>query len=230
MGKSTALVFLLFGIFARLVFPGDVSFINDEAKFLDIAFEANKAGDLYNLGLEGAKGVKYGPLSIYWFRFLLFFTHDLFWVSNINIILILTGTLVGLFFLARELKANFIEISAITFLSPFLWFYGRNLWDNSINQVLVIYAVLFYLKFFKSQNILNLLASGLILNGMFHIHPMSLSIALALLIHFVIFNKIWSKKLILGISGVLVVNLGIASPYLSYFIPTLFESDKVGIK
>jgi hypothetical protein len=226
MGKGAALVFLLLGVIARLVFPGDVSFINDEAKFLEIAYKANQSGDLFNLGLEGAKGVKYGPLSIYWFRFLLFLTHDLFWVSTLNIVLILVGTLLGLYLLAKELKIDFVRVSAITLLSPFLWFYGRNLWDNSINQVLVIYTVYFYVRFFNSHKVLDLLGASLILNGMFHIHPMSLSIGLAFFFHFIIFTKTYSKKLFIGVVGTVMINIAVASPYLCYFLPALLDSDK----
>ena len=213
-------------IVSRLLFPGDVSFVNDEAKFLKIALEASKNGEFFSLGIEGAKGVKYGPLAIYWFRFLLFFGKQIYLVSLLNIVLLLSFSLFGISQVSKIMKEDFLKLSVLALSSPFLFFYGRNLWDNSLNQVLVVWAFVFFLRFIKERKVLDLLGLTLLCNGMFHIHPMSISISLSLLGYLLMTNISWFKKYWLFTTSILFLNLAIAFPYLQYFFEALLSSNK----
>ena len=220
----------LLGLSLRFVFPNDVSFVNDETKFLKIALDANSNGDLYSLGLEGAKGVKYGPLTIYWFRLLLSFTHNPLWLSNINIFLITASLSLGLYHLSKLTRESISALGSLAFTSPFLWFYGRNLWDNSLNLVLVLFSFTFFLAFVKTDKFRYLLASSLFLNCMYHIHPMSLSIALTYLLYSFIFKRDLLSKNLGTLIAILSLNLIIATPYTLYFIEALSNSTKSPVR
>ncbi|MFQ5560209.1 MAG: hypothetical protein ACE5FU_06455, partial [Nitrospinota bacterium] len=186
--------FILLLVSSRLLWPGDSSFINDEPRLLEMALEQNSSGKLYSLGLMGSKGVQYGPVPIWYYRFLLVLTHDILLVSFINTLCITTLTLFGAVKLVREIRDLGPSLVSLVFLSPFLWFYSRNMWDNSLNIPVVLLGFSFYLAFHRKKDTLSLSVTFLMLVISLQIHLMAIPFAASILAHFFIFNLRWVRE------------------------------------
>jgi hypothetical protein len=206
-------------IMLRFIFPGDVSFIQDEANFLKIALKANQAGEWFTLGFEGARGIKYGPVSIYYFRVLILLTENVLYISLLNTIFITTLTILTLSKVAKFSTYKIENLLLVAFTSPYLWFYSRMIWDNSLNIALIGLALSFYLEFYKSNRLKPLAFSLFLMNLSIQIHLMSICILIPVIFHMILRKReilYQSKKTLFFL---FILNSAILSPYLSYLIP-----------
>ncbi|MEK6626085.1 MAG: hypothetical protein AABY86_14020, partial [Bdellovibrionota bacterium] len=92
----------------------------------------------------------------------------------------------------------------LIFSSPFLWFYTRNLWDNSLNITITLWGFVAYFYFFKTRQFRWFALTIFCLATAFQIHLMALPFIAAISFHLVIFcrndlMKNWKKVSILGI-------------------------------
>jgi hypothetical protein len=209
----------IFLIILRFIFPGDVSFIQDEANFLKTALKANQAGEWFTLGFEGARGIKYGPVAIYYFRVLISLTKNVLFISLLNTFFITTLTLFSLSKIATYSTYKRKNLLLVAFASPYLWFYSRMIWDNSLNIALIGLALSYYLEFYKSNRLRPLAFSLLLMNLSIQIHLMSLCILIPVIFHMMLRKRealYRSKKTVFAL---LILNIAILSPYLSYLVP-----------
>ena len=130
-GSSVLVVLLALTGLLRLVFPGDVPFIADEPLLIAAALDALADGSFVWSGLTGTRGAVYGPAPTWFYQVALLATSDLRWVVVVRTLLVTTATGASLVLLARALPRLVAPLGAFAFLSPYLWFYARDLWDNS---------------------------------------------------------------------------------------------------
>ncbi len=120
--------------------PGDAPWVNDEPIMMELAIRYNHtASGLYGFslpftlcpfGLDGTYGVRYGPLPIWLDQVFLAFTSNLILMVAFRAILFLSITAAALNSLAKTLRLP-LWFAIITALSPWIWLYGRSLWDST---------------------------------------------------------------------------------------------------
>lgn len=219
MNKNTLFILsIMVTIILRVIFIENSSFIRDEPLFLMKAIESNQIGEWFTLGLKGKMGIHYGPIAMLYFKFLIFLSKDIFTLHLLNTFFVTFMTIVGSYFLfVRSLKLSKWLIP-IVLLSPYFWFYSRNLWDNSINIPLGIMCLGFFTTFLKEKKPIYALFFTVLLNCMVQVHLMSLAFVAPILLSYLFFYRHWIIEKIKYSLGILVVNALVAFPYLKYLL------------
>jgi hypothetical protein len=157
----------------QALWPADAPWINDEPGLIYKAMRANQAGTLETVGLMGSVGLPYGPHVTWVYQGALLFTHDLVAIVVAKSLLTAVILLWGLLEVGRAVNLR-RQIALVALLSPFLFFYGRVLWDNVF--LLPASALLFAAaaRCFRSPSLpwwsLGVFSAYLL----FHIHLMSM--------------------------------------------------------
>jgi hypothetical protein len=220
--KCTALhaapaVLLVLIVCLTAVRPGDGPWIDDEPKMMDLAL-ANNARPCprhyYGIslpftpapfGLKGTRGVKYGPFPIWIDQALLAFTKNVVLMAGIRALVTSGITAIALYWLGRTLEFS-PWLAVVTMLSPWLWFYSRQLWDNSLCIPASALMLAAYGDFLRSSRARSLRLAVLCAVALVLTHFMALAIVVPVAMHAVFhFSKIWKFKwsvlLILAIAG-----------------------------
>lgn len=202
----------------RLVLPGDTYFVNDEPLLLLRALDDNAAGKMTSFGLRGSRGVDYGPFAIWVYRLGLSLTHNLLAILTVKIALIASITGLCIYHLAKLCPQLFAPFGVVALLSPYLWFYGRDLWDNSFVIPLSAGAVVSYLIFCKSKKVVFLFLAAIAATFSFLTHLMVIPLLASLAAHFVIFHFHWLKKNFVAAAAIAITCLAISYPYLTHLL------------
>ncbi len=171
-----------------LLYPGDAPWICDEPTLIDRALRANAAHALATEGLMGTKGAVYGPFAVWVYQLLLVVSHDPVVLVLLHAILMAGATSLALHWLARTLRL-WPWFAVVVALSPYLWFYGRLLWDNSFNLPASALAVAAYASFLATRSRAALLATVACLLVAPLIHLMSLALVAPIALHLVFLER-----------------------------------------
>lgn len=208
----------------RLLWPGDASFISDEALLMKQAWEIVQTRTLPSHGLFGSFGTPYGPFALWIYSTILFFTQDLPTVVLIKTLLVTAATLLALFRFSKV--TSFGRFGWVALLSPYLWFYSRDLWDNSFLIPLTGLSIVSFLSFEKGKKQLDLILAVLLATLAVLTHLMALPLLAAITIvffwrHLPYAKKNWQATFVLFLSCFL-----LALPYLIVLIQA--PSPKTG--
>lgn len=186
---------LVFAWALRLVNPGNVPFGADESQLIEMALDANEQGRLAGHGVLGSSGATYGPLPVWIYQLMLVFTHDPVKMGVMRSVMVTALTLASLIWLALTLRLSRWLIAAFM-LSPFLWFYSRQLWDNSFNVPLCALATAAYVDFLNRRRAWALLLAIACCPLMLMVHPMAAAFVAALGMHMLIFQRqaLWLNR------------------------------------
>jgi len=184
---------ILFALILRLSLIEDIPFINDEPKLLAKALECNALSQWADLGLRGTQGVIYGPAPVWIYQLLLRTSHDLYTLGILKALFDSALLFIGLRQLQRVLKFSWGVIS-LAFVSPFLWFYARHLWDNSFNIGFSLLLVSNYLAWIYEKRPHQLLLASLSGAAVFLTHLMGLPLLLGVVLHALLFERNLLKK------------------------------------
>jgi len=211
----TAVFFL---VLLRFLWIGDASFINDEALILQLALKTAKAGKVFFLGLKGTKGLRYGPLPTWFYRSLLFISHDLIVISFLKITTVTSILVFSMIWLVRTLglKNYYYLLPALT--TPYLWQYSRNLWDNSLNISITALGFASYLAFTKHEKTWQLFVALACAVGAIMVHLMAVAFSVAIFIHFVLFKRRWIGRHLLSLGLYGCALLALSGHYFVYIL------------
>ncbi len=221
-----------------LAFPGDVPWINDEPVFIGRAFEANSGGTLAREGLRGMFGIRYGPVAIWIYQGLLLVSQNPIHLSLMKNLLTLALLVGGLIYVGGRCGLPKWPI-LLVFLSPYIYFYNRLLWDNVLIIPLSLLLWCALLAFWQQGHRSYLLAAVTIALILVHIHLMALLLVLPVFLSILVFDHRWIRRhpYFSGLCGILVLTACI--PYLLSTIPDVrftlsrregfFESLLVGV-
>ncbi len=225
MRKNAPFCFLLFlFVFIRFLWLGDTAFINDEPLLLSNAQGLNHVKEWAMHGLKGTQGVIYGPFPTWFYQVTLGFSQNLFFTLYSKVILTTVFTLFSLFLL-KELQSSIqLWVWLVPLASPYLWFYARDLWDNSFLTGLTPLSFACYFRFDRGRNSLFLFAALVLCTLALLTHLMALPLCGAILLHLLIYHRDWIIKNYIKISLMAMACLGIALPYLRF----LFENGSQG--
>jgi len=211
----------------RLLFPGDVPFINDEPRIVAAALDANQAGVPASVGLRGTRGAPYGPVPTWIYQGALAFTSDLRVVVVLRALLVTGLTGWALVLLSRALPGVVPALGAFALLSPYLWLYARDLWDNSFAVPFSAMCLAAYARYLVSERIRWLAGSAAFGVACLLTHLMTVPVIAAVALHFVLTR--W-REMLRGPSFAAVVG-GIAAAAVLVSAPYLREvmsSEGVG--
>lgn len=200
----------------RLLFPGDVPFIADEPLIVDRALDGLEEGRLAAGGLEGTRGASYGAVPTWIYQAALVVTSDLRWVVVGKVVLTTALTGLALLLLARHVSGLVPSLGAFAFLSPYLWFYSRDLWDNSFAIPFSAMLLATYGAFCDTARLRFLVGAALFATLCLLTHLMTVPLVAAVLVHFLVSRRrelIASRRFLLQVSAIGIGCLALALPY-----------------
>lgn len=199
---------MLAAIVPAVLYPGEISFINDEPRLLANAFHANQEGMLAPHGLKGNFEFTYGPVATHIYQFMQLFTRDPLTLASWRAGLCAGITALGLLWLARSLRLNPWFAVAIAF-APFLWVFHRIMWDASFAIPVGTICLAAYASFLRTRCWLSLTLAvfcGMLLPL---IHPQDTLFAAPVALHMLFGNFRWliglfhePRRLVLPVAGV----------------------------
>ena len=143
--------------------PGDTPWINDEPLLIHQAMRFNAGmpdhsgiqipftnGTLAYLGLYGNRGARYGPVPVWVYQLFLLITHDPILMVMMRAILVGGTTAAAMYWLSRSMKVT-PWLAVVAMLSPWMWIYSRQLWDNSFCIPLSAMAIAAYAGFLLTR-------------------------------------------------------------------------------
>jgi 4-amino-4-deoxy-L-arabinose transferase-like glycosyltransferase len=196
-----------------LLWIGNVCFTVDEPVLIEKALSANAAGRLEVIGLEGSRGFPYGPVPTWIYQALLAVTHDLVWVAALRCALSCAVIVASLSWLARSLTLP-PAFAWVLVLSPYLWFYGRILWDNPMLLPLSSLVLASTIAFLKQPRTWKLVLTFGCLLAMSLIHLMSVAIAVPVALYLLLTERRALLRAWLPLGVVLAVTVLAVWPYL----------------
>jgi 4-amino-4-deoxy-L-arabinose transferase-like glycosyltransferase len=196
-----------------LLWIGDVCFTVDEPVLIEKALSANAAGRLEVIGLEGSRGYPYGPLPTWIYQALLGVTHDLVWVAALRSALSSAVIVASLLWLARSLTLP-PAFAWLVLLSPYLWFYGRILWDNPMLLPLSSLVLASTIAFLKEPRTWKLVLTAGCLLAMSLIHLMSVAIVVPVALYLLLTEGRAVLRAWLPLGALLAITLLAVWPYL----------------
>jgi hypothetical protein len=210
-------------LLTAFLFPGDAPWLNDEPAILERARVANQqpsefAGislpfTLAQVGLRGTRGVNYGPLPIWFYQALLGITHDPINLVQLRALMFSGLTGFALLWLARSMRLS-LWFAAFSMLSPWMWVFSRDLWDNTFCIPLAGIAVSAYGDFLITRRRWALLLAAICLGAMTLVHLMCLALIAGIVIHFLIFERRWAVRFRWSLLAVGILWACVFFPYL----------------
>ncbi|MGA3065486.1 MAG: hypothetical protein ABSF29_01430 [Tepidisphaeraceae bacterium] len=214
MPRLALLAIVLLTIFVR---PGDTPWINDEPKLFHLALLCNSgsfadvgihvpftSATLGVMGLYGTRGARYGPVPVWIYQCFLLLTHDPVLMVQIHALLFGVIIAVSLDWLTSTMEVN-PWLAVVTMLSPWLWFYSRQLWDNSFCIPFSVLLLAAYASFLKTAKIWPLCVAALAAGLLVLTHLMCLALLVPLLAHALLFRGRQILRRPLGLLAALAV-------------------------
>jgi hypothetical protein len=171
-----------------LIWPQDAPFIYDEPWLFLKAHEANKNHLLAEIGLYGTVGIPYGPVPTWIYQGLLLTTRSPSWWITLHAGFMIVSIAIGLLLLSRALKL-WKWFIPIILASPYLWFYARQIWDNSFILAFSAIGLGAYSYFHLNRSKVFLLLAVVSTSVLPLIHFMALPLVMALALHMALFAR-----------------------------------------
>lgn len=193
-------------VIGLMSWPSDVPWGGDDVQLVKQALQANRAHRLCEAGLGGSFGYPYGPIPLQIYQVLLLFTHHLPALVVLHAAIFAAVTAAALLWLIRTLRWN-PWLAVLPMLSPFFWFYGRLLWDNTFAIPVGAMLVAAYLAYLRRESAAAFILGMACAVMLPFIHPMTLPLVAAVGIHALwhrrqAFRRYWIALLIVTIGAV----------------------------
>ncbi len=146
-------------------------------------------------GLIGTRGVHYGPLAVWIDQIFLIFTHNPITMIAIRAALVAAINALSLYWLTKSLKVTpWIAIAVM--LSPWLYLYSRQLWDNSLCVPLSALLLAAYADFITTHRFWSLRLAILCSMLLLLLHLMAIPLIAAIGIHLAVIEsrELWKFK------------------------------------
>lgn len=169
------IVTLVWAIAPAVIWPGDVTWMNDEPLLVAQAWHCNHDHVLASRGLVGSFPVPYGPLPIEIYQFAMLFTHDLRLIIIARAACCMGITALALMWLSRTLRLTpWFAVAVVC--APSLWATSRVLWDVSFILPIAMVTVAAYASFLRhgSGKMLALSVAGAIAVPLIHLQGLPL--------------------------------------------------------
>lgn len=172
--------------------PTDTKWVWDEPKLIHNAYQANQQGVLAPHGLIGSRGVHYSPVATWIYQVLLLAAPNLTMLALLKTLLSISSLVLFLWLLSRELRWSPWPI-LLVLVSPYLYLYNRQLWDNVF--LIPLSACLWWLlaSFARRPGYGKLLSGLTVAVVMVYIHVVSLPLVAGWSVGMVLAGWSWWK-------------------------------------
>ncbi len=228
LGGAAAFLILL-----RFADLSSAPFINDEPKLQLMLDQHLAARTLPRHGLEGTRGVAYGPTALWIYMPLRLLTDDVGWIIALHVCLHCLGLV--LVFLAIRSSVGLETALWSTLLiasSPYLFFYARLAWDNTFLIPLTALTLFCLARLERGAGRVGTwaglgLASGLV----FNLHLMALPViaAAALVVLPLAWRDRRSLRVRIGVVAAVAALALTIAPYLWVVGPSLHQGSQTQI-
>lgn len=202
-----------------LLWPADAPWINDEPRLIDLAVQCKNSGRIVAThGLMGSRGFVYGPFPTWIYTALVSISNDLVKIVRLRAAIVTFLTIVAIAWLARLCPNLYPPWGALALLSPYVWLYSRELWDNTFLIPLSALTVAAYLSFSARPAFWKLWIVVLGLVFMFLTHLMSIDLIVPILIHGILFHRTWFRANGREFALPLAVVVGLSGCYVYTFV------------
>jgi hypothetical protein len=212
---------------ATMLRPGDAPWIYDEPLLMEMAIQQNATPSHFlhitlpftpaTHGLKGTRGARYGPAAVWLDQIFLAFTHNPIWMVAIRAGLVSGITAFSLLWLCRTLRVSpWLAVAAM--LSPWLYFYARQIWDNSLCIPISALMLAAYANFVSTHRVRSLYLTVFCAPLLMLIHFMAVPLVAAIGLHLVLveFHSLRRFKWVIG--AIVIAMLAISWPYWNYLI------------
>ncbi len=209
-----------------LLWPADISFINDEAGLIARAWQFNDEHRLAPYGLTGTVGVPYGPLPTWFYQACLMCTKNLVAISMIKNGISIMILLFALLWWARELNYCRHPI-LLTLASPYIYILHRKLWDDGFMVGLSVITAPLLIRFLRAPSRRLFMTSLLLIVVMIHIQLKSLFVIIgwSLTVMVCQWRWLWANRLWIIITSGLAIM--VSWPYCSVVIGHVHFPDQL---
>jgi hypothetical protein len=221
------IAFLAVIVIGTVLRPGDGPWIYDEPLVMNGALFFNaracRVGPISlpftpaATGLQGTRGVRYGPVAVWIDQIFLAFTRDPIVMIAVRAAVFSGLNALALYWLCRTLKFSpWLAVMAMT--SPWLWFYARQLWDNSLGIPLSALLVAGYADFLVKRRGFSLVLALFCGLMMLLVHLMAVALVAAMAIHLIVFERraLWKYKR--AVAPVVLIVGALSLPYWNYLV------------
>lgn len=189
-GNKYLLILVCLLVLIRFLFPGDTTFLHDEAMLLELALNAVEKGELLvPVGLQGTRGFKYGPVGPSFYLYLLYLTKNIYVLAFLKNLIITLITATGIGLILKTVKDFDRTLWVFLFLSPVLYFYSRMLWDNPFQISLTALSAGGYVSYLATNKVryfaIALFSAALAVLT----HLMVVPFCIGLAVHFIVFRN-----------------------------------------
>jgi hypothetical protein len=168
-------------------------------------------------GLKGTHGIRYGPLAIWLDQIMLGMTSDPITMTAVRTILFALMTGFSLLWMSRILNVT-PWLAVVTMLSPWIYYYTRELWDNSVSMPFCALSFVAYGDFLARKRAWSLCLAFLATALMTLVHVTSAPFIAAMVLHLVIFEFRWVIKFFWPLATTIAILMLISMPWLHYFL------------
>jgi hypothetical protein len=207
--------------------PGDSPWFFDMSRLMKLAIEHNATpGHILGIslpftpapyGLKGTHGIRYGPTCVWLDQVFLSFTNNLLTMTVIRTVLAALLTSVGLLWLTRLLRVR-PWLAVIVMVSPWMWYYCRELWDNSLAIPLTALMFAGYGQFLANRRAFPLCLAIVCATLTCLTHLMFVPFLAVLTLHLLIFEYRAVMKNIVPAALTFLVMVLVSLPYLRYAV------------
>jgi hypothetical protein len=224
--RRSAIALVLIGVLMGLR-PGDTPWYFDMPRFFNVAMQFNSTPSHFlgmtlpftpaPYGLKGTHGVRYGPGAVWLDQLMLAVTSDPIKMTAGRSVIFALVTGLALLWLTRVLEVT-PWLAVVTMLSPWMFYYTRQLWDNSLLLPLIAMVLAAYGDFLKRPRAWSLCLVYVCMGLACLIHLECLPFVLPLTAHLLIFQMTWVKRFFWPLLSTVAVMFLISMPWLHYFL------------
>jgi hypothetical protein len=206
--------------------PGDSGWFFDMSRDFDVALQFSAPSHPLGIplpftpapyALKGTHGIRYGPLPVWIDQVFLTFTHNLILMSAIREIAVSALIAVGLLWLTQLLRVT-PWLAVVVMLSPWMWYYSRQLWDNSLSLPFAVLLFAAYGQFLETKRAWALCLAIVCAALSCLIHLIVVPFLAALALHALIFETKWVMKSKWLALATMIAMFAISEPYLHYVL------------
>ena len=216
---------LIIIIAAMALRPGDSPWFFDMSRNFNLAIQFN-ATPSHPLGLslpftpspyalKGTHGIRYGPVPVWIDQVFLAFTHNLLTMTVIRTVVFSLLTSLGLLWLTQLIRVT-PWLAVVAMLSPWMWYYSRELWDNSLTIPFTALLLPAYGQFLKSRRAWPLCLAVVCAALTCLVHLIVVPFLAVLALHLLFFESRLLLKFKWPILATVLAMLALSAPYLHY--------------
>lgn len=187
---------------------------------MQMALDAKYSGSVADHGLLGSRGFVYGPAPIWIYTALLHVSEDPVRVVQIRAALVTVLTALAIVWLAALCRGLATPLGAIALLSPYLFIYARQLWDNTFLIPISALTVAAFISFATRPATWKMHLLALLMTAMMLTHLMSAALILPVTALAFMRHRRWFADHLKHFSAAVLLAIFLSARYILFLMRT----------